>query len=89
MADADAPTHPTIGAQVSVFEEAVAIARASGLTDARRHLANSAATIALPDTWYDFVRPGVALYGLDPLGGDPKDYGLRPAMTVQAPVGLT
>jgi alanine racemase len=89
MAYADAPTHPTIGAQVRVFEEAVAIARGAGLTDARLHLANSAATIALPDTWYDFVRPGVALYGLDPLGGDPAAYGLRPAMTVQAPIALT
>ena len=58
MAYADAPTHPTIGAQVRVFEEAVAIARAAGLTDARLHLANSAATVALPDTWYDLVRPG-------------------------------
>ncbi len=89
MAYADAPTHPTIGAQVRVFEEAVAIARAAGLTDARRHLANSAATIALPDTWYDLVRPGVALYGLDPLGGNAADHGLRPAMTVRATVVLT
>jgi alanine racemase len=89
MAYADAPTHPTIGAQVRVFEEAVAIARAAGLTDARRHLANSAATVALPDTWYDLVRPGIALYGLDPLGGNPADHGLRPAMTVRAAVALT
>jgi alanine racemase len=88
MAYADAPTHPTIGAQVSVFEEAVAVARRAGLTDARRHLANSAATVALPDTWYDMVRPGVALYGLDPLGGDPAVHGLRPAMTVRAAVAL-
>ncbi|MGY1641643.1 alanine racemase [Geodermatophilus sp. SYSU D00703] len=89
MAYADAPTHPTIGAQVRVFEEAVAIARRAGLTDARRHLANSAATVALPDTWYDMVRPGVAIYGLDPLGGDPAVHGLRPAMTVRAAVALT
>jgi alanine racemase len=90
MAYADAPTHPTIGAQVRVFEEAVGIARAAGLTGARLHLANSAATVALPDTWYDFVRPGVALYGLDPLGGnDPAAHGLRPAMTVRAAVALT
>ena len=54
-----------------------ALARGAGLTEARRHLANSAATIALPETWYDLVRPGVALYGLDPLGGDPRR--LRPA----------
>jgi alanine racemase len=89
LAYADAPTHPTIGAQVRVFEEAVAVARAAGLTEARRHLANSAATVALPGTWFDMVRPGIALYGLDPLGGDPAQYGLRPAMTVQARVVLT
>jgi alanine racemase len=89
MAYADAPTHPTIGAQVAVFEKAVEIARGAGLTEARRHLANSAATVALPHTWYDMVRPGVALYGLDPLGGDPAVHGLRPAMTVRAPVALT
>jgi alanine racemase len=89
MAYADAPTHPTIGAQVRVFEEAVGIARAAGLTEARLHLANSAATVALPETWYDLVRPGIALYGLDPLGGDPAVHGLRPAMTVRATVALT
>jgi alanine racemase len=89
MAYADAPTHPTIGAQVQVFEEAVAVARAAGLTEARLHLANSAATVALPDTWYDMVRPGIAVYGLDPLGGDPAAHGLRPAMTVRARAALT
>jgi alanine racemase len=89
MAYADAPTHPTIGAQVRVFDAAVEVARAGGLSEARRHLANSAATIALPDTWYDLVRPGVALYGLDPLGGDPAAYGLRPAMTVRAALAVT
>ena len=89
MAYADAPSHPTIAAQVAVFEEAVALARSAGLTDARRHLANSAATVALPSTWYDMVRPGIALYGLDPLGGDPAVHGLRPAMTVRAAVALT
>jgi alanine racemase len=89
MAYADAPTHPTIGAQVRVFEEAVAMARAAGLTGARLHLANSAATVALPETWYDMVRPGIAVYGLDPLGGDPAAHGLRPAMTVRASAALT
>jgi alanine racemase len=88
MAYADAPTHPTIGVQVRVFEEAVGIANDAGLRG-RRHLANSAATVALPDTWYDMVRPGIALYGLDPLGGDAGVHGLTPAMTVRARVALT
>ena len=56
----------------------MALARAAGLTEARRHLANSAATIALPETWYDMVRPGVAVYGLDPLGGDPAAVRAAP-----------
>jgi alanine racemase len=89
LATADVPGHPAVGAQVRVFDEAVAVARAAGLTEARRHLANSAATVAHPETWYDLVRPGVAIYGLDPLGGDPAAHGLRPAMTVQARVALT
>ncbi len=89
LAYADAPTHPTIGAQVRVFEQATTIARDAGLSDARRHLANSAATIALPETWFDLVRPGIALYGLDPMGGDPAQHGLRPAMTVRAHVAHT
>jgi alanine racemase len=84
LACADVPGDPTIGRQVAVFEEAVALARRAGLTGARRHLANSAATVALPETWFDLVRPGIAIYGLDPLGGDPARHGLRPAMTVRA-----
>lgn len=88
LAYADAPTHPTIAAQVAVFEEATALARDAGLRGARRHLANSAATVALPGTWYDMVRPGVAVYGLDPLGGSSAEHGLRPAMTVRARVAL-
>jgi alanine racemase len=66
----------------------VALARRAGLTEARRHLANSAATVALPETWFDLVRPGIAIYGLDPLGGDPARHGLRPAMTVRARIVL-
>jgi alanine racemase len=89
LAYADAPTHPTIGRQKAVFDEAVTVARDAGLRDARRHLANSAATVALPETWYDLVRPGIAIYGLDPLGGDPAAHGLCPAMTAEARVMLT
>ena len=90
MTYADAPTHPSIAAQVEVFEEAAAHRPRRRAHRRRLHLANSAATVALPSTWYDFVRPGVALYGLDPLGGpDPAAHGLRPAMTVRAPVALT
>lgn len=51
------------------------------------HAANSAATLRKPGTQLDMVRVGVALYGLDPCGNDPKDFDLRPALEWHAKVG--
>jgi alanine racemase len=45
-----------------------------------RHLANSAATLALPDTRCDAVRCGIALYGVSPFGDGPGAHGLAPAL---------
>src|SRR5207237_6626949 len=53
-----------------------------------RHLANSAATLTRPDLHYDLVRPGIAVYGLDPIGPPPSAFGLRPAMTFRTRVAL-
>lgn len=47
----------------------------------RLHAANSAAMIADPKTHFDLVRPGVAIYGMDPFGRDPADHGLRPVLS--------
>ena len=88
LAYADQPRHPTVDAQLAVLRAALDQAKAAGLTDLSAHLANSAATLTRPDTWLDMVRPGVACYGLDPLGGDPATHGLRPAMSVRAEVAL-
>jgi alanine racemase len=50
------------------------------------HAANSAATLWHPRSHHDCVRPGVALYGLNPLGdrGRAEDEGLRPAMALKS-----
>jgi alanine racemase len=55
--------------------------------DLMLHAANSAALLREPATHLDMVRPGVALYGLDPFGGDPADRDLRPVMTLLSGVG--
>jgi alanine racemase len=47
------------------------------------HAANSAAAIALPQSRLDLVRCGIAVYGLDPWGGDPAEHGLRPALELR------
>ena len=48
-----------------------------------RHLANTAATLMLPQTWFDMVRPGGAVFGLSTLPGGAPGW-LRPAMTMRA-----
>lgn len=86
LAFADQPDHPTVIAQAGVFDNAVRLAEQAGAHLEVRHLANSAATITNPQMHYDLVRPGLAVYGLSPLPtiGSPADYGLRPAMRLEA-----
>ena len=83
--------HPTNTRQTAVFREAVEVARAAGLQPEVCHLANSAATLTAPETHFDLVRPGLAVYGLSPVPqlGGPSSYGLRPAMTLASTIALT
>ena len=78
---ADAPGHPTIVKQISAFTDALEVAARGGIEPQLRHLANSAATLTLPEAHFDLVRPGIAVYGLSPVEGD---FGLTPAMTLRA-----
>ncbi|KII00414.1 alanine racemase [Streptomonospora alba] len=87
FACADEPGHPSIAAQTSAFHEALEIAGKAGLEPEVRHLANSAATLTLPEAHFDLVRPGIASYGLSPIPGL-ADTGLRPAMTLRTAVAL-
>jgi alanine racemase len=86
FACADEPGHPSIQAQLTRFHEALELAEAAGLRPEVRHMANSPATLLLPEAHFDLVRPGLAQYGLSPVPevGSPADFGLRPVMTLQA-----
>ena len=88
LAHADAPAHPTIDVQAARLDGAWRTA-AERLGGPRpwRHLANSAATLTRPDLHLDLVRPGIAVYGLDPLEA-PDGHGLRPVMTFRTHVAL-
>jgi len=83
LACADMPGHPSIDAQIAAFRDAVALAEKAGAQPELRHLANTPATLTLPQTWFDLVRTGGGVYGLSTLPGGPPDW-LRPAMTVRA-----
>lgn len=86
LAFADEPEHPTVLRQADVFADAVRTVEAAGFDVEVRHLANSAATLTQPGVHHDLVRPGLAVYGLSPVPalGAPSDFGLRPAMTLEA-----
>src|SRR4051794_32668639 len=85
LACADEPDHPSIDLQAKRFAEAYDAARAAGL-DPKRHLANSAALLTRTDLHFDIVRPGIAMYGLNPV---PQAEDLRPVMTFRSSVALT
>jgi alanine racemase len=87
LAYADAPQHTTLDVQAQRLDAAWRAARDRGLTPIR-HLANSAATLTRPDLHFDLVRPGIAVYGLDPLGRPVPQTPLRPAMTFRSRVAL-
>jgi len=69
------------------FHEAVALAASVGLTPEIRHIAATNAAIDLPEARLDCVRIGLGMYGLSPFEDRTSaDLGLRPAMTLRAPV---
>ncbi|MFJ6084150.1 alanine racemase [Streptomyces sp. NPDC092369] len=90
FACADEPGHPSIAAQLTLFREMLAYAEGQGVRPEVRHIANSPATLTLPDAHFDLVRTGIALYGISPSPevGTPADFGLRPVMTLAANIAL-
>lgn len=85
LACADIPGHPSVPAQVAAFTEALALAEQAGARPRLRHLANTPATLTLPQTWFDLVRTGGGIFGLSTLPGGAPPW-LRPAMTVRTEV---
>lgn len=67
-----------VAQQVGAFAQAQGLVRRFGHAPAVLHAANSAALFRHPETHFDWVRPGLALYGYP--GADTIDAPLRPAM---------
>lgn len=91
LACADEPEHPSVAAQLAVFSWAIGVARDAGLEPELCHIANSAATLAIPEAHFDMVRTGIAIYGVNPLPESLRasSPALRPAMTLCATIVQT
>ncbi|MFE2141268.1 alanine racemase [Streptomyces sp. NPDC059456] len=90
FACADEPGHPSVPLQLAAFRDMLAYAEKEGVEPEVRHIANSPATLTLPESHYDLVRCGLAVYGVSPAPelGTSEELGLRPAMTLKASVAL-
>jgi alanine racemase len=63
LASADAPDGASAEDQLARFRELLDAAKAAGLTVPVAHIANSAAILRFPASYFDLVRPGLMLYG--------------------------
>jgi alanine racemase len=87
FACADSDDEATRG-QLATFLEIRDSLAGAGIIARMHHAANSAATLRYPDAHLDLVRPGVALYGVDPGGGLAESAGLRPALSWRSEVTM-
>ncbi len=83
FATADDPEHPAFAEQRVRFEAVLAKLPALGIDATVRHAANSAALLRDERVWYDFVRPGLLLYGVVP-APLAATLPLRPALSLHS-----
>jgi len=71
-------------AQERQFAQVLAALQAAGLRPGVVHAANSAASLTRPSAYFNLVRVGIAIYGLNPSPECPLPDGFRPALSWKA-----
>jgi alanine racemase len=81
LASSEVLDAPSVGEQLSAFEQVRRKLRAEGFEPPLIHVANTGAVISRPETLYNMVRPGIALYGyhlpFERAGREVNGSGLR------------
>jgi len=80
LACADTPEHPLNQAQLQAFN----ILHQHIAPAAPASLLNSAGLVGMPEHVFDVVRPGIALYGAEPIPAEP--LGLKPVMQLSGEI---
>jgi alanine racemase len=88
LARADETKIPMTGMQLARFQTALVEGNvASGAHRLVTSISNSAGILGWPEAHGDWVRPGLALYGVSPFGGETAhSHGLKPVMTLETTV---
>jgi len=85
FATADNPGDELFARQRRNFDAASLQVSALGGRARLRHAANSAALLADPSAWFDLVRPGLLLYGVEPPGLEGR-IAVKPVMSLRSRV---
>lgn len=80
LAEIDEDERSFSGGQMDLFLKAIDIIKGMGFDPLFKHIANSAATVNLPSTHFNLVRPGIMLYGSYPVKILKKVIDLKPVM---------
>ena len=72
--------------QLQLFDQVIHEVQLAGIELPKKHIANSAAVLDLPESYYDMVRPGIMVYGLYPSREVSHSIELKPAMTLKTRV---
>jgi alanine racemase len=86
LATADEVDLTSAHAQLASFRAVLGELDRAGIAPGMRHAANSAAALALPESHFDLVRCGIAVYGVAPAPHLRGRVRLRPAMRLRARV---
>lgn len=86
LAIADEPADPYTAAQLEMFDDVVTALSVAGHHPPLVHAANSAATLDFPDSRFDMVRAGIAIYGVAPGVAPSRHEWLQPAMSLHSRV---
>ncbi len=70
--------------QIDAFESTIAAIRAAGIDPGILHAANSGGVALHPRSWFDMVRPGLALYGYPPVDGLDGVLKVSPVMELES-----
>jgi alanine racemase len=81
FANADSPDLGHARLQLERFNEVLLFYEKHSLPIPLRHMANSAAILNLPESYFDLVRPGILLYGVYPSPDVPHSVSVRPALS--------
>ena len=84
LACADEPERPENARQLDAFDAFITKLHERGIHPPRIHAANSAGAVLIPRSRFNFVRAGIALYGIRP--SSQCNLDLKPAMSLRARV---